>query len=169
DDEFDKNQIVEQGLIQELHLPTKENDSSIKISNSGDKSGNMSSEESMIVSFGNSAQYLSHLFKTAIKSRQQEILNWYYYSLEFENKVRDIIADDKIKDKTARTMIYKEMKPFLSNITQDNLRKKTLRARKLLTLFGKNRVGIDKIKLTTYSANEITTLANAQTNSEYYR
>ena len=69
---------------------------------------------------------LSHLFKTAIKSRQQEILNWYYYSLEFENKVRDITADGKIKDKTARTMIYKEMKPFLPNITQDNLRKKIL-------------------------------------------
>ncbi|CAG8470482.1 11310_t:CDS:2 [Paraglomus occultum] len=51
DDKIDKNQIVEQGLIQELHLPTKENDSSIKTSNSGDKSGNMSSEESMIVSF----------------------------------------------------------------------------------------------------------------------
>ena len=36
DDEIDKNQIVEQGLIQELHLPTKENDSSIKISNSSE-------------------------------------------------------------------------------------------------------------------------------------
>src|SRR5438128_4923534 len=152
DDEIDKNQIVEQGLIQELHLPTKENDSSIQISNSSDKSGNMSSEESMIVSFGNSAQHLSHLFKTAIKSRQQEILNWYYYSLEFENKVRDITADGKIKDKTARTVIYKEMKPFLPNITQDNLRQKTLRAR---MLFGKDGVGIDKIKQVTYSANEI--------------
>ncbi|CAG8826466.1 20273_t:CDS:1, partial [Racocetra persica] len=31
DDEIDKNQIIEQDLIQELHLPTKENDSSIKI------------------------------------------------------------------------------------------------------------------------------------------
>ena len=38
DDEINKNQIVEQGLIQELHLPTKENDSSIKIGNSSDKS-----------------------------------------------------------------------------------------------------------------------------------
>jgi len=57
DDEIDKNQIVEQGLIQELHLPTKE----------------------MIVSFGNSA-HLSHLFKTAIKSRQQEILNVLLFS-----------------------------------------------------------------------------------------
>ena len=101
----------------------------------------------MIVSFGNSAQYLSHLFKTAIKSRQQEILNWYYYSLEFENKVRDITADGKTKDKTARTVIYKEMNPFLPNITQDNLRKKTLRARKLLMLFGKDGVGMSKSKI----------------------
>ncbi|CAG8630888.1 1402_t:CDS:2, partial [Ambispora gerdemannii] len=57
DDEIDKNQIIEQDLIQELHLPTKENDSSIKISNSGDKSGNMSLEELIIVSFENSAQH----------------------------------------------------------------------------------------------------------------
>ncbi|CAG8683461.1 17088_t:CDS:2 [Acaulospora colombiana] len=63
DDEIDKNKIVEQGLIQ---------DSSIKIGNSGDKSGNMYLEISNIVSLGNSAQHLSHLFKTAIKSRQQE-------------------------------------------------------------------------------------------------
>ena len=116
----------------------------------------------MIVSFGNCAQHLSHLFKTAIRSRQQEILNWYYYSLEFENKVRDITANGKIKDKAARTMIYKEMKPFLPNITQDNLRKKTLRARKLLMLFGKDGVGIDKIKQVTYSANEISKLTNIQ-------
>jgi len=59
-------------------------------------------------------------------------------------------------------MIYKEMKPFLSNITQDNLRKKTHRARKLLMLFGKDGVGIDKIKQVTYSANEISRLTNVQ-------
>ncbi|CAG8625886.1 8498_t:CDS:2 [Ambispora gerdemannii] len=82
-DEIDKNQIIEQGLIEELHLPTKETDSFIKISDSGDKLENMSLKESMIVSFRNSAQHLSYLFKTAIKSRQQKILNWYYYSLEF--------------------------------------------------------------------------------------
>ena len=48
------------------------------------------------------------------------------------------------------------MKPFLpTKITQDNLRKKTLRARKHLMLFGKNGVEIDKIKLVSYSATEI--------------
>ena len=54
------------------------------------------------------------------------------------------------------------MNPFLSNITQDNLRKKTLRARKLRMLFGKDGVGIDKIKQVTYSANEISKLTNVQ-------
>jgi hypothetical protein len=109
-----------------------------------------------------SAQHLSYLFDTAIKSGQQEILDWYNYSLEFESKVDALTADGRIKDKTARSMIYKEMKPFLPKITQDNLRKKTLRARKHLMLFGKNGVGIDKIKLVSYSATEISKLNNAQ-------
>src|SRR5436853_5664322 len=82
-----------------------------------------------------SAQHLSYLFDTAIKSGQQEILDWYNYSLEFESKVDALAADGRIKDKTVRLMIYKEMKQFLpAKITQDNLRKKTFRARKHLTL-----------------------------------
>src|SRR3954453_812157 len=110
-----------------------------------------------------SAQHLSYLFNTAIKSDQQEILDWYNYSLEFESKVDAFTADGRIKNKMARSKIYKEMKPFLlAKITQDNLRKKTLRARKHLTLFGKNGVGIDKIKLVSYSATEISKLTNAQ-------
>jgi hypothetical protein len=110
-----------------------------------------------------SAQHLSYLFDTAIKSGQQEILDWYNYSLEFESKVDSLTADGRIKDKTARSMIYKEMKPFLpTKITQDNLRKKTLRARKHLMLFGKNGVGIDKIKLVSYSATEISKLTYPQ-------
>ncbi|CAI2186335.1 6534_t:CDS:2, partial [Funneliformis geosporum] len=48
------------------------------------------------------------------------------------------------------------------NMISDNLYKKTLRARKHLTLFGKNGVGIDKIKLVSYSATEISKLTNAQ-------
>ncbi|RIB00544.1 hypothetical protein C2G38_2129711, partial [Gigaspora rosea] len=143
DDECDKNQIVERGLIEELHLSTENQDfidSAIYNTSSTEINVSCSISENK-----SSAQHLSYLFKTAIKSRQQEILNWYYYSLEFENGVHTITTDGKIKDKTARTMIYKEMNPFLPNITQDNLRKKTLRARKLLMLFGENGVGIDKI------------------------
>ncbi len=43
--------------------------------------------------------------------------------------------DGKIKDKTARSKIYKKMKPFLPKITDANLRKKTERARKILKLY----------------------------------
>ncbi|RIB17938.1 hypothetical protein C2G38_2186020 [Gigaspora rosea] len=68
---------------------------------------------------------------TVIKG-QEEILCWYYYSLEFENKVKSLITDGNIKDKTARTKLYKEMKPFLPRVTDSNLRKKTQRARKIL-------------------------------------
>ena len=159
---LDKNQIIEQGLIQELcgtfdtcsPISSDDNISSTNTNSSCNGSENMIS---------GSAQHLSYLFDTAIKSGQQEILDWYNYSLEFESKVDALTADGRIKDKTARSMIYKEMKPFLpTKITQDNLRKKTLRARKHLTLFGKNGVGIDKIKLVSYSATEISKLTNAQ-------
>ena len=82
-----------------------------------------------------SAQSLSDLFDKAIETGQKQILCWFYYSLEFENKVRNLTADGKIKDKTARSKIYKEMNPFLPNITDVNLRKKTERARKILKAF----------------------------------
>ncbi|POG60908.1 hypothetical protein GLOIN_2v1708780 [Rhizophagus irregularis DAOM 181602=DAOM 197198] len=155
---LDKNQIIEQGLIQELCgtfdtcSPISSDDN---ISSTNTKSS-CNGSENMILG---SAQHLSYLFDTAIKSGQQEILDWYNYSLEFESRVNALTADGRIKDKTARSKIYKEMKPFLpAKITQDNLRKKTLRARKHLTLFGKNGVGIDKIKLVSYSATEISKL-----------
>ncbi|RIB15579.1 hypothetical protein C2G38_1570968 [Gigaspora rosea] len=54
------------------------------------------------------------------------------------------------------------MKPFLPNITDANLRKKTERARKILKLFGGRGVGIDKIEYITYSASTISGLKNTQ-------
>ncbi|PKC55481.1 hypothetical protein RhiirA1_503329 [Rhizophagus irregularis] len=73
------------------------------------------------------------------------------------------MADGRIKDKMARSMIYKEMKPFLpTKITQVNLCKKTYKARKHLMLFGKNEIGLDKIKLVSYIVTEILKLTNAQ-------
>ncbi|RGB41010.1 hypothetical protein C1646_752657 [Rhizophagus diaphanus] len=115
--------------------------------------------ENLILS---SAQHLSYLFETAIKSSQQEILDWYNYSFEFESKVDALMTDSRIKDKMARSMIYKEMKLFLpTKITQANLRKKTYKARKHLMLFGKNGIGLDKIKLVSYSVTEILKLINA--------
>ena len=54
------------------------------------------------------------------------------------------------------------MKPFLPNITDVNLRKKTERARKILKLFGEGGVGINRIKYITYSANTISGLKDTQ-------
>ncbi|GES94617.1 hypothetical protein GLOIN_2v1610121 [Rhizophagus clarus] len=79
-------------------------------------------------------EVLSGLFDKAIKSDQKQILCWFYYSLEFENKVRNLTADGKIKDKTVRSKIYKDMKPFLPNITDVNLHKKTEKAQNLSSL-----------------------------------
>ncbi|GET01611.1 hypothetical protein GLOIN_2v1790230 [Rhizophagus clarus] len=74
-----------------------------------------------------STQSLLDLFNKAIKTGQKQILCWFYYSFKFKNKVSNLTADGKIKEKTARLTIYKEMKPFLPMITDVNLRKKTER------------------------------------------
>ena len=86
----------------------------------------------------------------------------YHYFLEFEEKVKNITADGKTKDKTARSMIYKEMLQYLPNVTLGNLRIRTHRAKNILMLFGEKGVGIDRIKLVTCSASDISRLTNTQ-------
>ncbi|CAJ0642885.1 4555_t:CDS:2 [Entrophospora sp. SA101] len=95
DDGTDKNQIVEQGLIEELGISTEKQGLMTLGSPFGPDSAidNTSSTEINTSENKCSAQHLSYLFKTAIKSRQEEIINWYYYSLEFENKIHTITAD----------------------------------------------------------------------------
>ncbi|CAG8657395.1 5044_t:CDS:2, partial [Funneliformis mosseae] len=132
---LDKNQIIEQGLIHELYvliLPEEVPDGqdNIKI---------ISFYVSLKNLISGSAQHLSYLFETAIKSNQQEILDWYNYFFEFESKVDALIADGRIKDKT-----------------------KTHRAKKHLMSFGKNGIGLDKIKLVLYNVTEILKLTNPQ-------
>ncbi|RIB02997.1 hypothetical protein C2G38_2149739 [Gigaspora rosea] len=148
------NQIVE-GLIQEMTCNQTQSIVSPEINS-------ISSKSCIQDMIPGSVQSLSDLFDKAIKSGQKQILCWYYYSLEFENKIKILIADGKIKNKTARSKIYKEMKPFLPNITDVNLRKKTERARKILKLFGEGGVAIDKINYVTYSASTISGLKDTQ-------
>jgi hypothetical protein len=59
-------------------------------------------------------------------------------------------------------MIYKEMLQYLPNITLGNLRIQTHRAKNILMLFGEKGVGIDRIKLVTCSASDISRLNNTQ-------
>ena len=109
-----------------------------------------------------STQRLAYWIDEAIKMGLKEILWLYHYSLEFEEKVKNITADGKTKDKTARSMIYKDMLQYLPNVTLGNLRIWTHRAKNILMLFGEKGVGIDRIKLVTCSASDISRLNNTQ-------
>ena len=83
-------------------------------------------------------QRLVCLFQNAIQARHEEILSWYYYSDSFEIKVIEIRYETGVMDKTARTQLYKEMLNHLPGITSGNLHMKTLRAKKIHMLFGKD-------------------------------
>jgi hypothetical protein len=107
-------------------------------------------------------QNLIHLFRNTVRVGHKEISSWICYSDNFENKVAEVCCDTGVTDKTARTQIYKEMLEHLTGVTLVALRIKTLRAKKIRKLFGKNGVGIDKIKYVTCNANEISKLTNAQ-------
>ncbi|CAG8595672.1 1476_t:CDS:2 [Paraglomus occultum] len=107
-------------------------------------------------------QSLVCLFHYALRSRHEEILAWYNYSDNFENRVIEICRDLGVTDKKARIQLYKEMLEHLPDITSGNLRMKILRAKKIHMLFGEKGVGIDKIKQVTYSIFAISRLTNNQ-------
>ncbi|RHZ49854.1 hypothetical protein Glove_510g16 [Diversispora epigaea] len=148
---LDRNQITEQTLKWDFTKP-------IIITKSIEIDDKLSLEKII----EGSTQRLAYWFEKAIKSGIKEILYWYNYSFETENKVKNMMADGKIKEKTARSMIYKEMLKYLPNVTSGNLQIRTNRAKKFLKLFGEKGVGIDKIKLVTCSASDISRLTNAQ-------
>ncbi|CAG8793086.1 13179_t:CDS:2, partial [Racocetra fulgida] len=75
--------------------------------------------------------------KKSIKTKREEISSWGRYSERFEDKVIELRSKDKnLKDKTARAQIYNEMRPYLTGITDEYLRKITSKARKINKLFG---------------------------------
>ncbi|UZO27891.1 uncharacterized protein OCT59_021444 [Rhizophagus irregularis] len=106
--------------------------------------------------------------KNLIKAKQEEISSWGRYSERFEDKVMKLRSEDKnLKDKTARSQIYNEMKPYLSGVSDEYLRKITSKARKINKLFGYDydSITLKKIKniewhmvnWVTYSADTDTT------------
>ncbi|RHZ90061.1 hypothetical protein Glove_8g5 [Diversispora epigaea] len=97
------DQIVE-GLIQEITCNQEQSIVSSEInpsSNNGKIDFTEISKSCIQDMDPGSLQSLSDLFDKAIKSGQKQILCWYYYSLEFENKVKSLTRDgvgvDKIK------------------------------------------------------------------------
>ena len=148
---LDRNQVTEQILKRDLSRPI----SLVSSVEPHDKSILNNAIEG-------STQRLAYWIDEAIKVGLKKILYLYHYSFEFEEKVKNITADGKTKDKTARSMIYKDMLQYLPNVTLGNLRIRTHRAKNILMLFGEKGVGIDRIKLVTCSASDISRLTNTQ-------
>ncbi|CAG8565816.1 4590_t:CDS:2 [Ambispora gerdemannii] len=144
-----KSQCIEQGLTKELRS-SRVIISPVSIEITEHQSSQITTKS------------LIYLFQNAIRARHEEILSWYYYSDSFENKIIEICRETGVTDKTARTQLYKEMLNHLPGITSGNLRMKTLRAKKIRMLFGKDGVGIEKIKQVSYSIYAISSLTNSQ-------
>ena len=99
------------------------------------------------------------MFRKANKLDQEAILYWYYFIEKYDKRIDNFVAGE-VKKKTATSIIYQEIKQLLPDITDVNLRKKILRARKLYKLF--NTLGIEKIKQVSYSADAISSLSYPQ-------
>ncbi|CAB4399910.1 unnamed protein product [Rhizophagus irregularis] len=110
-------------------------------------------------------QNLVHLFQNATQAGHKVILSWLYYSNGFENKVDEIRHGTGASDKTARSQLYQEMLRHLPATTLENLRMRTLRAKKICMLFGEGGVKVNKIKQVTFSVYEISSLTINQIQS----
>ncbi|CAG8775083.1 20091_t:CDS:2, partial [Racocetra fulgida] len=108
----DKNQIVEQDLKQELSAsPTsRKNITSNQNLLDGENQHNQVTAQSIVC-----------MFRKAIQSGQEEILHWCRYIERYDKRVNEITSDGKVKIKTAKNLVYKEVKQLLPDITDANL------------------------------------------------
>ncbi|CAG8657761.1 19432_t:CDS:2, partial [Racocetra fulgida] len=153
------NQKVEQGLRFELSICVK-NDSNGTNDVIDIQIPEFSIEAILTGSSEVTAENIADLFNIAMKTRQKEILCWYCYYKAYEDRVRNIRTMDKIDDKSARTLVYNEIKTLLPDVTDVNLRKITFRAKRVYILF--EGIGIDKISQVSYSASAISSLKDIQ-------
>ena len=114
----------------------------------------------MIGSSEVTVQNIVDLFRVTMKLRYKEILCWYCYYKAYEDRVRDVKSKNGVDDKSARTLMYSEIKPLFSNITNVNLCKITFRAKKIYILF--DRIGINRIQIISCSASAILNLYDNQ-------
>ena len=130
-----------QGILQELLIvpvPTEDESEDIELDQSS---------ESLVRLY----QKANHAEKYARNGNQKEIWSWFYYGEKFENRVQEILNNDSVTEKKARSKVCKEVEQHLPGITRANLRQKTKKARYIYTLF--REIGTDKIKrIKSYSA-----------------
>ncbi|CAB5182138.1 unnamed protein product [Rhizophagus irregularis] len=82
------------------------------------------------------AQIIVDLLRVTMKLRCKEILCWYCYYKAYEDRVRDVKSKNGVDDKSARTLVYSEIKPLLPDITDVNLHKITFRKKSIYCLMG---------------------------------
>ncbi|CAG8605972.1 4653_t:CDS:2 [Diversispora eburnea] len=107
-----------------------------------------------------SVQTIVYIFRKVIRSGQDTILYWYHFVGKYDRRIDEVSVSNKVGKKKATSLIYHEIKQFLPDITDVNLRHIILKARKIRTLF--SAVGIEKIKQVSYSANAISNLSYTQ-------
>ncbi|CAG8760109.1 15765_t:CDS:10, partial [Cetraspora pellucida] len=102
----------------------------------------------------------SCIFRKAIRSTQDTILYWYHFTTKYDKRIDKISVSNKVGKKKATSLVYREIKQLLPDITDANLCHIILKARKIRTLF--SAVEVDKIKQVSYSANAISGLFYTQ-------
>ncbi|CAI2184042.1 13161_t:CDS:2 [Funneliformis geosporum] len=101
---------------------------------------------------------LLHKLFTPIKRKTTKTNN----ENEDSGDVKD--NDKRVKDQQARTQVYNAILKHLSNITRENLRKKTQKARNIFEVFSK--IGIKKVKrVQSYNMDNISKLTGTQIKS----
>ncbi|UZO05890.1 uncharacterized protein OCT59_026228 [Rhizophagus irregularis] len=144
--------------------------------------GKVTSDKSSI---DEASQYLAQLCDKAFdaedkanRANQEEILYWYLYAKDFIIQLNGIIESNggKFDEKKARGLLYDSITKQLNllrkqrsqetglqlrGVSQNSLRKKTQRAKKVYKFI--EQVGLDKIKyIKSYSATSISELTNEQ-------
>ncbi|RIA79478.1 hypothetical protein C1645_840580 [Glomus cerebriforme] len=109
------NQKVEQDLRRELSFTKVDNGNinktfDIQISE-------LSLEAILIESSKVIVQNIVDLFRVAMKLRHKKILCWYCYYKAYEDRVRNVKSKNGVDDKSARILVYSEIKFLLPNIT----------------------------------------------------
>ncbi|CAG8643586.1 3670_t:CDS:2, partial [Diversispora eburnea] len=149
------NLIVEQELQQQIAVTTGDNNSAMLDEDSMQNIDISINDLSPV-----SVQTIVCIFRKAIRSGQDTILYWYHFAGKYDRRIDEISVSNKVGKKKATSLVYHEIKQFLPDITDVNLRHIILKARKIRTLF--SAVGIEKIKQVSYSANAISNLSYTQ-------
>src|ERR1044072_7679726 len=74
-------------------------------------------------------------YKYEIKKNRKMIEYWCNYAIKFEERVIKIMTDDEEERRTAISLVYKEIREQLPNLSKENLWKKTEGARKANFIF----------------------------------